>query len=147
MEVAWPDFGPGIGNADNRLAQIFVGEAHRFEHGARRRTAWSVSNRSAVPFWFAHLKARSLRLKCLRPSSASMMASNLCFCCWPSSRAYAAKHDCMQANACYDSGDHHIACAQVQFWGCVHRKSPPASMPETINTPYTNVNNISSFVI
>ena len=37
--VARTDFDPGVGDADERLAQVRVGEAHGLEHGARGRAA------------------------------------------------------------------------------------------------------------
>jgi hypothetical protein len=36
VEVAGADLDPGVGDADERLAQVLVGEAHRFQHRPRR---------------------------------------------------------------------------------------------------------------
>ena len=33
MEVAGADLGPGVGDADDGLVQIFVGESDRLQHG------------------------------------------------------------------------------------------------------------------
>jgi hypothetical protein len=38
VKVAWHGFDPGIGDTDERLAKVGIGESNGFEHGAR----WSA---------------------------------------------------------------------------------------------------------
>ena len=47
--VAGADLDPGVGDADERAAQILVGEAGRAEHGARRGAAGPVGQCGAAP--------------------------------------------------------------------------------------------------
>ena len=48
--VARTDFDPGVRDADNRLAQIGIGEADRLQHRARRRAARAVGDGAAAGF-------------------------------------------------------------------------------------------------
>ena len=48
VEVARADLGPGVGDADQRLVQVGVGEADGLEHGARGRAARALGQRSAA---------------------------------------------------------------------------------------------------
>ena len=50
VEVAGHGFDPGIGDADERLGEIGVGEADGFEHGARGRAVASVGDAAAAMF-------------------------------------------------------------------------------------------------
>ena len=50
MEVAGHGFNPGVGDADQRLVQIAVGEADRLEHGARRCPVTPVGDAAAAMF-------------------------------------------------------------------------------------------------
>ena len=48
VEVARPDLNPRIGDADERLAQVFVGEAHRLEHRPGGGAARAVGEAGAA---------------------------------------------------------------------------------------------------
>ncbi len=48
VEVAGHGFDPGVGDADERLAEIVVGEADRLEHGARRSAVAPVGDTAAA---------------------------------------------------------------------------------------------------
>ena len=50
VKVAGHGFDPGVGYADQRLAEVGVGEANRFKHGARRSPVAPVSNSAAAMF-------------------------------------------------------------------------------------------------
>ena len=59
VEVARHRLDPGVGDADDRLGQIFVAEADRFEHRAGRRPVPSVGDGCACVFeWIRHGLAR-----------------------------------------------------------------------------------------
>src|SRR5438132_12076125 len=59
MKVARHGFDPGVGHADQRLAQVGVGEANSFEHGARRGPVASLGN-SAAAMLEIHNYSRSI---------------------------------------------------------------------------------------
>ncbi len=54
MIVARADFDPRVGDADQRLAQIVIGEAHGLEHAARRGAAGSIGNSGRMLFQVSH---------------------------------------------------------------------------------------------
>ena len=48
MKIAGHGFDPGIGHADQGLAEIVIGETDCFEHGARRSPVAPVGNTAAA---------------------------------------------------------------------------------------------------
>ena len=50
MVIARADFDPGVGDADDRVAQVFVGEADGLEHGACPGAAGAIGDGLAVGF-------------------------------------------------------------------------------------------------
>src|SRR5208337_347551 len=48
VEIAGANLGPGIRDADDRLVQVFLGEADAAQIGARRGAARSFGKRNAV---------------------------------------------------------------------------------------------------
>jgi hypothetical protein len=50
MEVAGHGLDPGIGDSDERLAKIIVGETYRLEHGACGSTVATIGNSMTAMF-------------------------------------------------------------------------------------------------
>ena len=50
VKVAGHGFNPGVGHADQRLAEVGISEANRFEHGTRRSPVASVGYSAATMF-------------------------------------------------------------------------------------------------
>src|SRR5262249_23934397 len=56
VKVAGHGFNPGVGNTDDRLFKIGIGESDRFEHSARRRTVASFRDFTTAMFWVHGVK-------------------------------------------------------------------------------------------
>jgi hypothetical protein len=54
VEIAGPDLGPGVGNADQGLFQVLVGKTHGLEHGAGRCPLGAFGDVVAVAFTGIH---------------------------------------------------------------------------------------------
>ena len=68
VEVAGPDFNPGVGDADDGAAQLVVVEADRLEHGAGGRAAGAVGDGAAMALevavgWRCVLQISSLKVE------------------------------------------------------------------------------------
>ena len=64
MEVAGADLGPGIGDADDRLVQVFFREADAAQIGARRGAVGPFGQRDAVVLGIVLFRCLPLLCSC-----------------------------------------------------------------------------------
>src|SRR6185503_19106139 len=76
VEVARPDLGPGVGDADERLVEIGVREADRLQHRARRRAARALGEGVALVLGIqgAHERPPAARASWATPASVERAA-------------------------------------------------------------------------
>jgi hypothetical protein len=80
VEVARPDLDPGVGDADDRPAQVLIREANGFQHRTGRGAIGAIRDGAAVAFWVRH-EAASLLAGRQNTGAALWFGRLLCLRC------------------------------------------------------------------